>query len=78
MRHTNEGVAKAKSDFRQIIDRTIEFGGSFFLTYHRWATPEQVAACYPKIREFFWLKRKHDPDEVLQSDWYRHYAPHFT
>jgi hypothetical protein len=75
--HTDEGIAKAKADFRQIIDRAIEFGGSFYLTYHRWATPKQVAACYPKIRDFFRLKRKYDPDEGFQSDWYRHYAGDF-
>jgi hypothetical protein len=77
VRHTAEGIAKAKADFRQILDRAIEFGGSFYLTYHRWATAEQVAACYPKIREFFRLKRKYDPQERLQSDWYRQYAGEF-
>ena len=73
-----EGIQKAKSDFRKIIDRTIQFGDTFFLTYHRWATPEQVSACYPNIRQFFALKRKYDPDELLQSDWYRHYVKHFS
>lgn len=33
---------------------------------------------YPKIADFFRLKRKYDPDEILQSDWYRRYAPHFA
>jgi FAD/FMN-containing dehydrogenase len=77
VQHTQAGIAKAKSDFRLIIARAIEFDGSFFLTYHRWATPEQVAACYPRIRDFFRLKKKYDPDQIFQSDWYRHYAPHF-
>ncbi len=27
-------------------------GGSFFLTYHRYATREQVLACYPQFVEF--------------------------
>ena len=78
VRHTPEGIAKARSDFRKILDRVVEFQGSFFLTYHRWATPEHVLACYPTIREFFRLKRQYDPSERFQSEWYRHYATHFT
>ena len=36
--HTPEGKRKARDDFRRIIDRAIEQGGSYYLTYHRWAT----------------------------------------
>jgi FAD/FMN-containing dehydrogenase len=77
VQHTEEGIAKARADFRKILDRVVEFQGSFFLTYHRWATPEQVSACYPQIRDFFRLKRKYDPRERFQSDWYRQYAADF-
>ena len=70
--HTPEGLEKAARDFRRVIDRAIEQGGSFFLTYHRWASREQIEACYPRFREFLELKRKYDPAEVFQSDWYRH------
>jgi FAD/FMN-containing dehydrogenase len=78
VRHSDAGITKAKHDFRMILDRVIEFGGSFYLTYHRWATPEQVQACYPQIGEFFRLKRKYDPNERFQSEWYRQYAPSFV
>lgn len=78
VRHTEEGVAKAQQDFRQILDRAIEFDGSFYLTYHRWATPGQIEACYPRIRELFRLKKQYDPDLVFQSDWYRHYGSSFS
>jgi FAD/FMN-containing dehydrogenase len=43
--HSPQGIEKAANDFRRIIDRAIELGGSYFLTYHRWATREQVEAC---------------------------------
>jgi FAD/FMN-containing dehydrogenase len=71
--HTPEGLEHAAAAFRRLIDQAIARGGSYFLTYHRWATAEQLEACHPRIREFFELKRKYDPDEVFQSDWYRHY-----
>jgi FAD/FMN-containing dehydrogenase len=77
VRHTPEGIEKAQTDFRKITDRVLQFGGRFYLTYHRWATPEQVEVSYPQIRDFFRLKRKYDPSERFQSDWQRHYGPHF-
>ena len=78
IKHTPEGIEKAKADFRRIIDRVIEHGGRFFLTYHRWATREQVEACYPMFREFLEAKLRYDPDQRFQSDWYRHYAGLFS
>ena len=53
-------------------------GGSYFLTYHRWATAEQVEACYPQFRKFLARKLAHDPEERFQSNWYRHYRDAFT
>ena len=47
--HTPDRTAKAAEDFRRLIDRAIEFGGSYFLTYHRWATRSQVEACHPRM-----------------------------
>jgi len=35
---------------------------------------EQIEACYPEFRDFLAAKRRHDPGERFQSDWYRHYA----
>lgn len=71
--HTAAGIEKAKDDFRRLIDRAIRYGGSYYLTYHRWATREQVLACYPKFQEFLRLKQRYDSAEVFQSDWYRHH-----
>jgi FAD/FMN-containing dehydrogenase len=71
--HTPEGIAKAADDFRRLIDRAMERGGKYYLTYHRWATQEQVETCYPQLGDFFDRKRTFDPDERFQSDWYRHH-----
>ena len=76
--HSEEGVRQAADDFRRLIDRAIEHGGSYFLTYHRWANRAQVEACHAGMVEFLRLKRLHDPDEVFQSDWYRHYKRMFA
>jgi len=78
VRHTEDGKAKAARDFRRIIDRAIEHGGRYFLTYHRWADRRQIEACYPQFVEFLKLKRKYDPVERFQSDWYRHHKAMFA
>ena len=72
------GIEKAKQEFRRLIDRGLSYGGSYYLTYHRWAERRQVAAAYPQLAEFLRLKRRLDPAEVFQSDWYRHYRGMFA
>lgn len=71
--HTRAGVDQSAAAFRRLIDMAIRRAGSYYLTYHRHATREQVLACYPQLPEFLRLKRKYDPEERFQSDWYRHY-----
>jgi FAD/FMN-containing dehydrogenase len=76
--HTPAGIERASGHFRRLIDMAIRRGGSYYLTYHRWAAREQVTECYPQFAEFLKLKRKHDPDERFQSEWYRHYRRMFA
>ena len=72
--HCASGVQKAQHHFRCLIERAAELGGSYYLTYHRWATRAQVERCHPKMREFLRHKRAYDPDETFTSDWYRHHV----
>ncbi len=72
--HSAAGLRKAEFDFRRLIDRAAELDGSYYLTYHRWATREQVERCHPRMREFLRLKREHDPAGVFSSDWYEHHV----
>ena len=76
--HTPEGIDRARREFRLLIDLATEQGGSYFLTYHRWATRNQIEACYPQMREFLRRKREWDPEERFRSDWYRHYRDMFA
>jgi FAD/FMN-containing dehydrogenase len=70
---TPAGIEKAKRDFRRLIDRGLAYDGSFYLTYHRWAERAQVLRAYPQFPEFLRAKKRFDPCERFQSDWYRHY-----
>ncbi len=76
--HTPQGKQKVAADFRRITDRVIEHGGRYYLTYHRFATRKQVETCYPQFVDFLRLKKKYDPQDRLQSDWYRHYKAMFA
>jgi FAD/FMN-containing dehydrogenase len=72
--HTIGGVEHSSAAFRRLIDMAVRREGSWFLTYHRCATRSQLLACYPELPEFLRLKRRYDPNETFQSEWYRHHA----
>jgi len=76
--HTPAGMEGSARSFRGLIDLAIARSGSYYLTYHKFAKPEQVLACYPQFKEFLALKRKYDPSERFQSDWYRYYRKLFA
>lgn len=75
--HTPRALEAARGAFQELIDLGIAHGGSYYLTYHRWARRDQVERCYPQMPEFLALKRRYDPDDLLQSEWYRHYRAMF-
>src|SRR5215470_464327 len=75
--HTPAGIEASARSFRGLIDLAIARGGSYYLTYHKFAKPEQVLACYSQFKEFLALKQKYDPTERFQSDWYRYYRKLF-
>jgi FAD/FMN-containing dehydrogenase len=76
--HSPEGLQRSKYAFRRLIDMAARRGGTYYLTYHRYATRNQVVSCYPQFAEFLRLKKKYDPEERFQSDWYKHYRTMFA
>jgi FAD/FMN-containing dehydrogenase len=72
--HTPDGIARAAHAFRTLIDLAIAREGSYFPTYHRWATLDQLISAHPRFPDFIAAKRDRDPAGIFQSDWYRHYA----
>jgi FAD/FMN-containing dehydrogenase len=70
--HRPQDVARAADHFRRLIDHSLRHGGSYFLTYHRFANASQVEAAHPAMRRFLAAKDTLDPQGVFQSDWYRH------
>ena len=76
--HTPAGLNRAAAAFRALIDLALALGGSYYLTYHRWATRAQIEAAHPAFREFLAEKKALDPHERFTSDWYRHHRDLFA
>jgi FAD/FMN-containing dehydrogenase len=72
--HDTASLEETAGDFRRLIDLARERGGSYYLTYHRWATRDQVLACHPALPDFLVQKQRHDPQGRFQSDWHRHHC----
>jgi FAD/FMN-containing dehydrogenase len=76
--HTSGGIEATARAFRRLIDMAIARSGSFYLTYSKAASVDQVRACYPGFEQFLEWKRRFDPQERFQSNWYRHYRDLFA
>jgi hypothetical protein len=68
------GDKKMGAMTRELIDASLDSGGRYYLPYRLHATVDQFRRAYPTSSEFFALKRKHDPDEIFQNEFYRKYA----
>ncbi len=71
--HDGDGIAKSASIFNGLIEEAQRLGGSYYLTYHRFAPRRLVENSYPQFNQFLKKKLQYDPDERIQSEWYRHY-----
>jgi len=68
-----QSLKKTGEVCRQIIRAANKRGGSFYLTYNRFATRDELASAYPQFPDFLNFKKQHDPRESFQSDWYKYY-----
>lgn len=68
--HDQISILSAKHSFRTLIDIAISMGGSFYLTYHRYATRKQLLSAYPQFRTFIARKRHYDPMGRFRSNWF--------
>jgi FAD/FMN-containing dehydrogenase len=70
--HQPAAIEHAARAFVRLIDHAIAHQGSYYLTYHRFARPDQILTCHPRLSEWLAEKRQIDPSRLFQSDWYRH------
>ncbi len=73
-RRTPNAEAKMQAMTRELIDAALSVEGRYYLPYRLHGTKEQFVRAYPQEREFFALKRKYDPEEVFQNQFYLKYG----
>jgi FAD/FMN-containing dehydrogenase len=71
---SQEADAKMAAMTRDLIDAALSLGGRYYLPYRLHATREQFLRAYPQADEFFALKRKYDPHELFQNQFYLTYG----
>jgi hypothetical protein len=76
--HSTEGITRSSGAFCALIDLALSFGGSYFLTYHRWAQRTQIQRAHPRFAAFLEAKERHDPQQRFQSEWWRHHRKLFS
>lgn len=64
---TPEEVAKVRAWSREMIDASTALGGSYYLPYQVFETPEQFHAAFPRDQEYFALKARLDPDNRFRN-----------
>ncbi len=63
-----QGLAQA------LVEAALSVGGRYYLPYRLHATPDQFHHAYPQARRFFELKRRYDPSELFQNQFYIKYG----
>lgn len=77
--YVNQGISekeknKAENWTQKLVDLTIEKNGTYYLTYQLYPTQDQIRKVYPEIDEFFYQKKKYDPQEIFMNKFYAKYA----
>lgn len=71
---TAEGEAEMALLTQELVEAALAHEGRHYLPYRLHATPGQFERAYPQARAFFELKRRYDPDEVFQNQFYIRYG----
>ena len=68
------GEERMRSLTSDLIDSAIAHEGRYYLPYRLHASIKQFLTAYPQARDFFDLKRKYDPHELFQNQFYIKYG----
>lgn len=71
---TSAADSRMKAMTQEMIEAAIKHGGRYYLPYRLHATVGQLHQAYPQAREFFDFKRRYDPNELFQNQFYERYG----
>jgi len=72
-RKTEEQELKMKELTGKLVNITIKNEGTFYLPYRLHIGKDKMRIAYPKANLFFDFKRKHDPNEIFNNQFYKYY-----
>lgn len=70
---TAQAEEEMKRCTQKLIDIAVALKGAYYLPYRLHASKEQLNKAYPMAEEFFRLKKKYDPQEIFQNEFYKTY-----
>jgi FAD/FMN-containing dehydrogenase len=73
-KRTQQGEQEMQRVTRALIEAALSVGGRHYLPYRLHASKEQFQRAYPMAEEFFRKKRRFDPDELFQNQFYERYG----
>ncbi|WP_153394057.1 FAD-binding oxidoreductase [Ornithinicoccus halotolerans] len=59
---------------RALVESSLDLGGTFYLPYQQHYTREQVQQAYPRLDEFFAIKRRYDPSARFRNSFLARYV----
>jgi FAD/FMN-containing dehydrogenase len=59
---------------QEMIEAAVACGGRYYLPYRLHAAREQLFQAYPRAAAFFEQKRRYDPEELFQNQFYNKYG----
>jgi FAD/FMN-containing dehydrogenase len=71
---TPAGDVEMQTMTQELVDAVLEADGRYYLPYRLHPTAAQFRRAYPQADEFFNLKRRYDPQELFQNEFYRKYG----
>jgi hypothetical protein len=74
-RRDSRGISQLERSTQAMVDLALRQGGSYYLTYQLFPTPDQMNAAYPGAKSFFLLKKKLDPNLLFMNEFDARYAP---
>jgi decaprenylphospho-beta-D-ribofuranose 2-oxidase len=74
----NQGTGKESKEntervIRNMIAVTLDHNGSYYLPYYGYPTKAQLYEAYPHTEDFFYLKKKYDPNNRFMNLFYEEY-----
>lgn len=70
---TPEQEQQMRTLTNQLLDVALKYKGTFYLPYRLHISREKMRLAYPQADQFFALKKKYDPDEIFNNQFYLHY-----